>query len=74
MAGIRNSGAEAQRVVTKKSMSGGFKNFLGENRDNILKKLQRETGNDKVTQRSINAAARELWSSMSEQQRLVYTM
>jgi hypothetical protein len=74
MAGIRNSGAEAQRVVNKKTMSGGFKNFVGENRDNILKKLQRETGSEKVTQRSINNAAKELWASMSEQQRLVYTM
>ena len=74
MAGIRNSGAEAQRVVNKKTMSGGFKNFVGENRDNILKKLQRETGSEKVSQRSINNAAKELWASMSEQQRLVYTM
>jgi|TARA_Y100000389_G_C17394072_1_gene481546 hypothetical protein len=74
MAGLRNTGAAAERVVTKKSMTGGFQNFIGENRENILSKLKRETGNDKVTQRSIKAYAKELWTSMSEQERLVYTM
>lgn len=74
MGGLRTTGAEAQRSVNKRTMNAGFKNFIGENRENILAKLKIETGNDKVNQRSIKVAARLLWDSMSEQERLVYTM
>lgn len=69
----RNTGSEATREhVTKKS--DWFKVFVSENREQIINKIQQETGSNKISKRVITGRAREVWGAMSEQQQMVYAV
>ena len=69
----RNTGCAAKRetIVSKTAL---FKAFLEENRELIIQRIQRETGQQKVIKKLINLHAREVWGSMSEQQQMVYAV
>ena len=70
---MRTTGREAKREnTTNKTI--WFKAFLEENRHLIIQKIQQETGSQKIVNKLISSHAKEVWGSMSEQQKLVYAV